>query len=653
MSVAQQSLQVNNLGLLRLLPLPSRLYNDMPSSSTALSQSAARKAWEGELGAVPLLPRRLLQCAITFASSLRLGTGTTSAAERFALREWVQAAQQQCARMLREEREEQKQRIGVAAALTPGTASVVTRSIGTRYAGRCFHCGATCAAGAAHAHLLFRGLAFCARCDDSYRNGTWEFDDDGTDRMCRICGDGGSLYLCGRCPRAFCERCILLLFGESGLSVLHGAGAGWRCLLCPSTSPGYAAIRHPDWQRRLQDLLESCSQFPDEEAARDAQLYQRLARFVVQNRPHFPARRATKRPLVVLSLFDGIAGALVVLRKLGIAVQRYYTSEINAASQTIARANHPDVQIVPLGDVRSLSDARVAALGHIDLVIGGSPCQDFSLANRSRNLPRGDGRQIYGTAVPAQPGARELHACDLCGLSGQLLFDFVRVLAAVRRLNPDVFYLFENVPMRQQVRARVGRFFEVSALPLNASEFSAAHRPRLYWLNIAPDTDPSTGLYKRVGVTLQDVLERPAVATRRKAFCVRSSTGFIPTGQLAASFDAPGITAVRTRAGSKYVRGLRLREVERCMGFPDGYVSAKLRLLGLRDDGKGRVAASRAAWALLGDSFSVQTVARLLAPLRQSFSPAIPQHAGSYGSAVPFAGEETAGVGASSATPPL
>jgi len=75
----------------------------------------------------------------------------------------------------------------------------------------------------------------------------------------------------------------------------------------------------------------------------------------------------------ILSLFDGISGARIALDKLGIPVTNYYASEIDKFAIKVSKENYPD--IIHLGDIK---DIDASQLPHIDLLIGGSPCQDLS-----------------------------------------------------------------------------------------------------------------------------------------------------------------------------------------------------------------------------------------------------------------------------------
>lgn len=71
----------------------------------------------------------------------------------------------------------------------------------------------------------------------------------------------------------------------------------------------------------------------------------------------------------VLSLFDGMSCGQIALKELGIIPEVYYASEIDKNAIAMTMYNFPNT--VQLGNVMKV-DAR--KLGHIDLLIGGSPC---------------------------------------------------------------------------------------------------------------------------------------------------------------------------------------------------------------------------------------------------------------------------------------
>ncbi|KAK9791819.1 hypothetical protein WJX73_009854 [Symbiochloris irregularis] len=113
--------------------------------------------------------------------------------------------------------------------------------------------------------------------------------------------------------------------------------------------------------------------------------------------------------IVVLSLFDGIGGALMALTKLGVRVRLYITSEKNKACEAVVerfirdkaeliQGRSDPVPIeqfwVRLGDILpKASEGKRPPLSELDipglvakhgihLVIGGSPCNNLTMSNR-------------------------------------------------------------------------------------------------------------------------------------------------------------------------------------------------------------------------------------------------------------------------------
>ncbi len=148
----------------------------------------------------------------------------------------------------------------------------------------------------------------------------------------------------------------------------------------------------------------------------------------------------------VLSLFDGISCARLAIERAGLPVDNYFCSEVDKSCVSLSAERFPDS--VQLGDVRSVTRK---SLPKIDLLIGGSPCQDLS------NAFRGDG---------------------LSGSRSALFFEFVRLL---RALKPSYFVL-ENVRNSQQ--HLMDEAIGVKGVVVNSSKFSAQFRPRCYWTNI-------------------------------------------------------------------------------------------------------------------------------------------------------------------------
>ena len=148
----------------------------------------------------------------------------------------------------------------------------------------------------------------------------------------------------------------------------------------------------------------------------------------------------------VLSLFDGISGARIALEKVGIPINKFYASEIDKFAIKISKKNYPD--IIHLGDIRNIDPMK---LPQIDLLIGGSPCQDLSNAQKGLGLK---------------------------GEKSRLFYEYVRLY---KTLNPK-YFLLENV--KNKWGQLMSEIIGVNFVEINSNIFSAQSRPRYYWTNI-------------------------------------------------------------------------------------------------------------------------------------------------------------------------
>lgn len=169
----------------------------------------------------------------------------------------------------------------------------------------------------------------------------------------------------------------------------------------------------------------------------------------------------------VLSLFDGISVAQQALKELNIEC-KYYASEIDKYAIQITQKNFPDT--IQLGDVRNITKEMV---GDIDLLIGGSPCQDLSIAKKNRE--------------------------GLSGSRSGLFYEYVRIL---KEIKPKYFVL-ENVnSMPKEAKQVITETLGVEPIMINAALVSAQNRKRLFWTNI-----PNVTLPEDRGILLRDILE--------------------------------------------------------------------------------------------------------------------------------------------------
>lgn len=162
----------------------------------------------------------------------------------------------------------------------------------------------------------------------------------------------------------------------------------------------------------------------------------------------------------IVSLFDGISCARVAVEKLGIKVKSYYAFEIDKYAIQISQKNWPD--IVHLGDVTQFSyQVRNDLPTSADLLIGGSPCQDLSIAKANRK-----------------------------GLDGErsgLFWEYVRILNI---LKPKYFVLENVASMRKEDMDTITEAMGVQPIMINASLVSGQNRKRLFWTNIEGVTQP-------------------------------------------------------------------------------------------------------------------------------------------------------------------
>lgn len=179
--------------------------------------------------------------------------------------------------------------------------------------------------------------------------------------------------------------------------------------------------------------------------------------------------------MTVLSLFDGMSCGQIALRDMGIPIERYYASEVDKFAIKNTMFNFPET--VQIGDVRNV-DAR--SLGHIDLLIGGSPCQSFSFAGKRVGMSTVTNERV--TTLDRYLKLKET-GFEFIGQS-YLFWEYVRILHEVREKNPNVYFMLENVEMGKQWENVIDNAIGVKGVHINSALVSAQTRRRIYWTNI-------------------------------------------------------------------------------------------------------------------------------------------------------------------------
>jgi site-specific DNA-cytosine methylase len=179
----------------------------------------------------------------------------------------------------------------------------------------------------------------------------------------------------------------------------------------------------------------------------------------------------------------------IALMQLGFKIDKYFASEIKKIAIKVTKYNYPDT--IHIGDVTKVSfkdgilytENGNYEVGHIDLLCGGSPCQDLSGMNK---------KQV-----------------GLAGAKSSLFWEYARIK---KEVNPT-YFLLENVGSMPYADAmEITKEMGVDVVRINSSLVSAQQRDRIYWTNI-----PGSGTYLFGGgqieqpedkkIMLKDILE--------------------------------------------------------------------------------------------------------------------------------------------------
>ena len=191
----------------------------------------------------------------------------------------------------------------------------------------------------------------------------------------------------------------------------------------------------------------------------------------------------------ILSLFDGMSCGQLALNREQFKYKNYFASEVDEYAMKVTQANYPNT--IQIGDVTKIKSND---LPKIDLLLGGSPCQNFSFAGKMNGMSTVDNKEIL--TLESYIELKE-QGFEFQGES-YLFWEYVRILKEVK----PKYFLFENVMMIEKWEKVITSILGVDCIKINSSLLSAQNRPRTYWTNI-----PNVSIPKDRNIVLKDIMD--------------------------------------------------------------------------------------------------------------------------------------------------
>lgn len=236
-----------------------------------------------------------------------------------------------------------------------------------------------------------------------------------------------------------------------------------------------------------------------------------------------------------------------------------------------------------MGDVKDIKFIGGAG-SFCDLLIGGSPCQDLSIA-QGANKRKG-----------------------LKGERSGLFYEYLRILTEAK---PKYFILENVASMNDESKNTISQELGVDPIMIDASLVSAQNRKRLFWTNI-----PNVKIPNDLGIVIKDVIrgqfrneafiKAPIIKTRRGVRWDTSGKGYFSQQDRAYSLlgKFPTIPTARTITKMKFldengkIRQMTYEDIEEMQGLPRGYTSI--------------IKQKEKRGGVIGNAFHVDVVAHIL-----------------------------------------
>jgi DNA (cytosine-5)-methyltransferase 1 len=252
----------------------------------------------------------------------------------------------------------------------------------------------------------------------------------------------------------------------------------------------------------------------------------------------------------VVSLFNGMNTGRQALENVGIKVNKYYSSEIKPYAIELTQHHFPDT--IQVGDVTKWKEWDIDWQS-IDLILSGSPCQDLSAAGKRAGIN---------------------------GSKSSLFFVFVEILEHIKKINPNVLFLQENVGSASKLDVGImSRALGVYPVRINSKLVTAQLRDRYYWSNIKTketmfDIVTDIPQPKDLRILLKDIITSGEVDGIKSRCLIERYIGAIPKSHdaiqrhLKERVKFGSYTVVKE---SELLRAFNKIEMCRLQGFPDNY----------------------------------------------------------------------------------
>lgn len=279
-------------------------------------------------------------------------------------------------------------------------------------------------------------------------------------------------------------------------------------------------------------------------------------------------------PITVLSLFNGMSCGMLALKNAGIPVRAYYSSEIDKYAIAESQANFPE--IIQMGDVTRWKEWDIE-WSKIDLLMGGFPCQAWSVAGKQGGIddPR-----------------------------GMLFLTMVEIYEHIKSLNPNLKVLFENVKMKEDFKLYINGILQMTPIMINSQNYTAHYRQRYYWYSSDELFIPPA---QSTAPILEDILEKGWYTDRSKSYCIDANyykggdcNQYFNKCRRQLVFSDPDINrSYLLEKGKNFIDYRKLSVVECC------------RLQGVPDD-FFKVSSNSQAYKMLGNGWTVPVIEHLL-----------------------------------------